>query len=78
MYLRARLQVLDVDGDHELSVDEFMEGMLQVKASEISRNMFQLQSRTGSGSAARAAGAAVEVIRRRSRCVNCFGRSCWR
>merc|ERR1719331_2974576 len=36
-------EVLDVDGDHELSVDEFMEGMLQVKASEISRNMFQLQ-----------------------------------
>jgi hypothetical protein len=35
--------VLDVDGDNELSVDEFMEGMMALKSSEISRHMFQLQ-----------------------------------
>jgi hypothetical protein len=36
-------EVLDVDGDNELSVDEFMKGMTALKSSEISRNMFQLQ-----------------------------------
>jgi hypothetical protein len=36
-------EILDVDGDNELSVDEFMEGMMALKSSEISRHMFQLQ-----------------------------------
>jgi hypothetical protein len=35
--------VLDVDGDNELSVPEFMEGMMALKSSEIARSMFQLQ-----------------------------------